>query len=1345
MTSAATESMQLFGCSECSYKTPSVRKLGRHKSVNHSGVKYRCEMCDFVTGYQSNYYRHRKQVHNVGSPSSMAAAAAAANASNSPRKNASTSKPLFSAPPPIIKAQQSTPFASSIIPAALHQQQQIPTVAPFIPSQFLASAGYDAPSSLDLAAFQNLNLLFLEHILKFPCPHCFSRFPTEQTLQQHVASLHSAPLKTNANKKRPYQCLVAGCHGYKTEKSRDFLHHLKQVHGQQFDIFYCDQCYYATKEAFKLSKHYELVHAKNVTVSSKADSITLTTSPKTEPVIVNVKPIDNDEKKEHVDSTDSNKDPRTIDDDDDDLNGNLVIADPCNISGDGTTSSPSLATPSHSPHLNAEPVAIKANDESFPRNSLAEIEHDEADAMEMPDEKFSEIEMNDPDVKSCICSICGYNAKWVSEMIRHKRVHTDERPFKCKYCGRTSKWKADMIRHITKVHGIRIISKGSRSSNVAAPAPSNNNTNKNDVLENPDFSAETALKRENAVDGLSPASHTESDRASFAENPSSSIKSNQSATANESSDPHRSCSEPTNKKFRQSSADSEREKKDQTDSVRENLIVQQQRLAEFILAQATLAPNHIDSPSSNNVSQKQPWLAEVEKYAAIGHFGFKCRVCKYATRDLHTFRAHVQKHENKKPYQCSACGYRSNWSSDVHKHIRLKKSGHVLAQVIKLSDQVASIIIDRSSAEDQTNESAAFDDPTNHHQLMTSSCFAGLPLASAFPVLDIENRTAQPIDNNTTLLNQQALFIDMLRSMASGIDSSLPIINDASLAPHSDINLDSSQNDMHKQNDFLHCPQCPFSIDKEKLVDFDQHLKAHSPPKAIICYKCHFCSFYSKKKLHILEHMRLHTDRPQSFMGDVERNLITGTSLEVKAFSDSVVVNQQNGFHNDAPADVLDLSVNKRKMGRKNKPLEKCIDLCTSLNNSTGAAHSKNLLTSAHFTPPPQNINSDPVSFNTSSGSHSHVMNQFLNDTAAYHQQRQEKCEDEKSPMSKRRQIIDSSDGDSIDPEAYIHAGEEALGNEKLLFADMVPKDIQKVNAVVEGQMRKMWQCRYCTHISKRRANIRMHEKKHFKPNAVGLLKCPQCSYKGDKRSLKVHYRSHTISIDELGQHDRYQCDDCPATFRQQQVFAQHVTFHNGHHRYRCALCSYAVPSQHQLTQHAVVHRASDAAAFIDAIGDDDHPADDATPKPNHIMESISSSSSPSLLQNGQNNGDVVSNWSNPIRTLAFLKPKRLQCRFCPAKFAERSQIKRHEQFHGVQLKHNCPKCNYSVPFPINLLKHMRAHHNMEIENGISVTSSNSIPYSMVSKNSIDDTVESYNEEKPLLSSMIDQTPGSVE
>uniref|UniRef100_A0A915PNV0 C2H2-type domain-containing protein n=1 Tax=Setaria digitata TaxID=48799 RepID=A0A915PNV0_9BILA len=84
----------------------------------------------------------------------------------------------------------------------------------------------------------------------------------------------------------------------------------------------------------------------------------------------------------------------------------------------------------------------------------------------------------DPDVSTRTCSICGYQGKWVSEMIRHKRVHTNERPFRCKYCSRTSKWKADLVRHVAKTHGIRVVSKYSRSKtfrNSASSLDTDNN------------------------------------------------------------------------------------------------------------------------------------------------------------------------------------------------------------------------------------------------------------------------------------------------------------------------------------------------------------------------------------------------------------------------------------------------------------------------------------------------------------------------------------------------------------------------------------------------------------------------------------------------------------------------------------------------------------------------------------------------------------------------------------------------------------------------------------------------------------------------------------------------------
>uniref|UniRef100_A0A914H3T8 C2H2-type domain-containing protein n=1 Tax=Globodera rostochiensis TaxID=31243 RepID=A0A914H3T8_GLORO len=88
----------------------------------------------------------------------------------------------------------------------------------------------------------------------------------------------------------------------------------------------------------------------------------------------------------------------------------------------------------------------------------------ETEAIELPDDELETKRMEaDPDVCTRMCSVCGYQGKWVSEMIRHKRVHTSDRPFKCKYCNRTSKWKADLIRHVAKTHGIRVVSKYSRS------------------------------------------------------------------------------------------------------------------------------------------------------------------------------------------------------------------------------------------------------------------------------------------------------------------------------------------------------------------------------------------------------------------------------------------------------------------------------------------------------------------------------------------------------------------------------------------------------------------------------------------------------------------------------------------------------------------------------------------------------------------------------------------------------------------------------------------------------------------------------------------------------------------
>jgi len=226
----------------------------------------------------------------VASPSSLA------NSGSTPRKNAST-KQLFQS---FIH-----PYAGTASPNVVIQNSS--TYTPQLNSSQNATANgtlqqkpslplynnHHPPSQLDLPTIQKLNMFFLERLLKFACPFCFSRFTTQETLQQHITSLHQqqvmqmtsnfdqqqqqpqmsskrAPAQQQGvTKKRPYQCMTLGCTGFKAEKSRDFLHHLKEVHGETFEIFYCDQCYYATKESTKLAKHGELAHSKVVSMSCK--------------------------------------------------------------------------------------------------------------------------------------------------------------------------------------------------------------------------------------------------------------------------------------------------------------------------------------------------------------------------------------------------------------------------------------------------------------------------------------------------------------------------------------------------------------------------------------------------------------------------------------------------------------------------------------------------------------------------------------------------------------------------------------------------------------------------------------------------------------------------------------------------------------------------------------------------------------------------------------------------------------------------------------------------------------------------------------------------------------------
>ena len=54
--------------------------------------------------------------------------------------------------------------------------------------------------------------------------------------------------------------------------------------------------------------------------------------------------------------------------------------------------------------------------------------------------------------KVCICDICGKRSYSVSDLQRHRRIHTGEKPFACNLCPYTSAERSNLNRHKKNVH-----------------------------------------------------------------------------------------------------------------------------------------------------------------------------------------------------------------------------------------------------------------------------------------------------------------------------------------------------------------------------------------------------------------------------------------------------------------------------------------------------------------------------------------------------------------------------------------------------------------------------------------------------------------------------------------------------------------------------------------------------------------------------------------------------------------------------------------------------------------------------------------------------------------------------
>ncbi|VDP31225.1 unnamed protein product [Soboliphyme baturini] len=940
----------------------------------------------------------------------------------------------------------------------------------------------------------------------------------------------------------------------------------------------------------------------------------------------------------------------------------------------------------------------------------------EHEAIETPTEVVGVEWEYDPDIKSRYCSICGYHGKWISEMIRHKRVHTNERPFRCKYCSRTSKWKADLIRHYSRSKTFDGSESGSQATKDADQGSYNNGATSADEL----MLSEDGVGSCSLIDQTN-GSHTHKRRVLH--NRGTSVASEESAIAKTIND-----------------VVVKTESGMFTVKNEDRLMVSSGPVA----GMTPMADGRLSLYSSKDLRELigTKLSGALEKYVTVcqgndGESLLKCRICPYETKDLHTFRAHTQKHENKKPYQCSTCGYRSNWSSDVHKHIRLKKSGHESAYVVKLNEagfpHIKSMVISsrnrahamtinsalkvclrcdfendsRSDVIDHLNlvhnsppyacrhcnfssqyrkpcilhtqsqhkslnsnivenmiceyrRNASFPPSTGDRLVRSATGCVGDRRGSAPPnVIVAKNHDIQPFKRGAPNFEgdvssfdspppaKSSRLDDYTSSFLAGSGREYVTANDGRRRRHSESVSGGSQasaDDKFDTVETLCCDLCPFKCCVAEELCF--HVRGHEKPKWLMSYKCVFCDWYSKKKLDIFHHLKLHTSDPFPFMAEVERNLITPLAQRAAAdeHSDANALLGVSGmvkkyacsqccFATDFARNMeLHRACHGSVVGPYNQSGDNFCMRSSITSHSCyadGSTRSRLFSMIANAALPSLPVSPDAASSSCRSGSvplsrdsgvyldYNHVGDVISEFTAIIDAADQDlnKSSDASSALrthdsgehalnlkavtsaskpnaetssdpvdaftATSLQNVDGSSGKEIDPdfniEDYIHAGETSVAVDDT--SESTSKDIQKISVVVNGEVKKMWQCRYCPHASKRRANIRMHEKKHFKANALGLMKCPKCNYRGERRSLNIHYRVHAAGV--LPVSDCVACPSCAAVFRRQDYLNLHMLYHTGKFDFACSLCKYSVPSEQLLKKHMRVHESKvDSGTF---------------------------------------------------------------------------------------------------------------------------------------------------------------------
>ncbi|XP_053634782.2 uncharacterized protein [Cherax quadricarinatus] len=294
-------------------------------------------------------------------------------------------------------------------------------------------------------------------------------------------------------------------------------------------------------------------------------------------------------------------------------------------------------------------------------------------------EKLQE-RMPTSNVQNLVCQFCGHESKCLSESVRHQKLHLSAKNIyasaslstRCQFCRHRCKTTDDLVNHLKlcpearknqitdsgrRPSGGRLDENEDSHSSGKADTPADDN----DDVDFKDDNIDSANKLNNSAPTKNNDDEEEDDKHPmenrvFVWNHFKLQEGGQSTEVSKDSTPSNESKEKVKKK-----ASTDVSKKVSGRS------------------SGTKSPALYDGPLDYIESPTPQGRHYYSKRV------YRCPQCSFWATTASRFHVHIVGHFNRKPYNCSECGYKSNWRWDITKHIKLKTSrdsSHQEAQVI---------------------------------------------------------------------------------------------------------------------------------------------------------------------------------------------------------------------------------------------------------------------------------------------------------------------------------------------------------------------------------------------------------------------------------------------------------------------------------------------------------------------------------------------------------------------------------------------------------------------------------------------------------------------------------------